>query len=368
MPLSLREAIRLKCDLPKRVTSMNAQTYTLAELAKAIDADLRGDANCQIHGIASISNAQSGEIAFLTSPRYRKYLPITRASAVLLPEEFAEHCKVNTLISPNPELGVVKLLELLIPKAATSAAGIHPTAVIGKDCQIDPTVTIGPHVVIGDKVIIGAGSKIDAATIIGERSTIGKNCRFYGHVTVYHDSVISDRVFIHSGAVIGADGFGLAQDEKKHWVKIPQVGRVVIGNDVEIGANTTIDRGALEDTLIGNGVKMDNQIMVGHNVHVGDHTVIAGCAGIAGSARIGRHCVIGPAACLKGHIEIADNTVVTGMAMVHKSLRKPGVYSSGTGIQLNHEWHKSAVYFWQLEEFAKRLKRLERLHDEQNGN
>ena len=341
------------------------QTYTLGELADAIGADIRGNADCEIRGVASITQAKAGDITFLTSAKYRKYLSTTAASAILLGESFLTECHANVLVMSNPELGMVKLLELLVPKTVPTA-NVHPTAVLGKQCHIDPSVSIGAYVVIGDRVVIGAGSVIEAGTILGDAVTLGAECHLYSRVTIYSRSVLGDRVFIHSGAVIGADGFGLAQNERKHWIKIPQIGRVVIGHDVEIGANTTIDRGAIEDTVIGNGVKMDNQIMIGHNVHIGDHTVIAGCAGIAGSTHIGRHCMIGAAACFNGHLEIADHVMITGMAMVQKSLTTPGVYSSGTGIQTNREWHKSAIRFWQLDELAKRLKRLERLYDEHN--
>lgn len=342
------------------------QTYTLAELAEALGANVRGDAKCKIHGIASLSKAQEGQIAFVISPKYRKHLSTTKASAVLLDKKFLGECKANALVVPNPELGLVKLLELLVPASKVSA-GIHPTAVIGEHCKIDPTVSIGSHVVIEDRVTIGANTIIDSNTTIGKETTIGADCHIDSRVTIYRQTALGSRVLIHSGAVIGADGFGFTQDENKHWVKIPQIGRVVIGNDVEVGANTTIDRGALDDTVIGNGVKMDNQIMVGHNVHIGDHTIITGCVGIAGSTHIGRYCLIGPASCFNGHLEIADHVVVTGMAMVQKSLTEPGIYSSGTGIQTNREWHKSAVRFWQLDKLAKRIKRLERLCDEQNG-
>ncbi|MBT8506419.1 UDP-3-O-(3-hydroxymyristoyl)glucosamine N-acyltransferase [Coxiella-like endosymbiont of Rhipicephalus sanguineus] len=342
-------------------------TYTLNELANAIGATVKGHGDCKIHNIASIVNAQPGEISFLVDRKYQKYLTQTKASALLLDKKLAKNCPINALIMPNPKLGFIKLLALLRPEVR-SKPGIHPTAVIGENCQIDPTVHVEAYAVIENEVVIGSRTIIGAGTSIGRGSQLGADCCLYNEVTLYHHTIMGDRNILHSGVVIGADGFGLAQDEQRRWIKIPQVGRVVIGDDVEIGANTTIDRGALEDTVIGNGVKLDNLIMIGHNVRIGDHTAIAGCAGIAGSTTIGRHCMIGAGAGLNGHIDICDNVVITGMGMIQKSITKPGVYSSGTGMQPSREWHKSVIRFWQLEELAKRLKRLERLYDERDGN
>lgn len=343
-------------------------TYTLEELANAIGAKLKGDGNCKIHNVASIAHAQIGEISFLSDQKYQKYLTQTKASALLLDKKLAKDCPVNALIMPNPKLGFIKLLTLLRPQVMTKKPGIHPTAVIGKNCQIDSTVHIGAYVVIEDNVVIGSRTIIGAGTIVGHGTQLGADCCLYSRVTLYSHTIVNDRSIFHSGVVIGADGFGLAQDAQRRWVKIPQVGRVIIGDDVEIGANTTIDRGTLEDTVIGNGVKLDNLIMIGHNVHIGEHTAIAGCAGVAGSTIIGRYCMIGAGAGLNGHIDICDNVVITGMGMIQKSITKPGVYSSGTGMQTGREWRKSVIRFWKLEEIAKRLKRLERLYDEYNRN
>jgi UDP-3-O-[3-hydroxymyristoyl] glucosamine N-acyltransferase len=344
---------------------MNKSIYTLSQLAQAIGASVQGDANCKIHNIASIVHAKAGEISFIADIKYQKYLADTNASAVLLDKELAENCPVNALVMQNPKLGFVKLLQLLRPQKMP-AMGIHPTAVVGARCQIDPSVSVGPQAVIGDDVVIGARSVIASGTTVGDDVVIGEDCYLYSRVSLYHQVIIGNRVILHSGVVIGADGFGLAQDQGQ-WVKIPQVGRVVIGNDVEIGANTTIDRGAVDDTVIGNGVKIDNLVMIGHNVQIGDHTAIAGCAGIAGSTVIGKHCLIGASAGINGHINICDHVIITGFAMIQKSITEPGAYSSGTGMQTNREWHKSVIRFWQLDEMYKRLKRLERLNDERDG-
>ena len=321
---------------------------------------MQGDGSCKIHNIASIVHAKAGEISFLADRKYQKYLMRTKASAVLLDKKLATSCPINALVMKNPKLGFIKLLTLFRSQSLPPA-GIHPAAIIGEHCQIHPTVSIGPYVVIEANVTIGARTVIATGTSIGDSSQVGVDCCLYSRVTLYHETVLGDRNIIHSGAVIGADGFGLMQDEGcRQWIGIPQVGRVVMGDDVEIGANTTIDRGALDDTIIGNGVKIDNLVMVGHNVRIGDHTAIAGCAGIAGSTTVGRRCMIGASAGLNGHITICDDVVITGMGMIQKSITEPGIYSSGTGMQTNREWHKSVVRFWQLDELAKRLKRLER--------
>lgn len=335
-------------------------TYSLTELATAIGATIQGDGNCEIHNVASILHAKPGEISFIADPRYRKYLTQTKASAVLLDKKLATKCLINALVMPNPKLGFIKLLIFLRPQCIP-AVGVHPTAIVSEHCQIDPSVHIGAYAIIKEDVIIGSRTLIGSGTIIGQGSRIGEDCYLHSRVTLYQQTIIGDRNIIHSGAVIGADGFGLTIGEKGEWIKIPQVGRVIIGNDVEIGANSTIDRGALDDTVIGNGVKLDNLVMIAHNVRVGDNTAIAGCSSVAGSTIIGKNCVIGGSAGLNGHIEICDNVVITGMGMIQKSITKPGVYSSGTGMQINQKWRKSVIRFWQLDEWVKRLKRLEKI-------
>lgn len=334
--------------------------YTLSELAAAIGATVQGDGGCKIHNIASIVHAKVGEISFLADRKYQKYLMQTKASAILLDKKLAISCPVNALVMQNPRLGFIKLLSLLRPQSLPPI-GVHPTAVIGENCQIHHTVSIGPYAVIEVNVTIGARTVIGTGTSIGSNSQVGADCCLYDRVTLYHETILGDRSIIHSGAVIGADGFGLMRDEeRRQWIGIPQIGRVVIGDDVEIGANTTIDRGALDNTIIGNGVKIDNLVMIGHNVQIGDHTVIAGCAGIAGSTTVGQHCMIGASAGLNGHITVCDYAVITGMGMIQKSITEPGIYSSGTGMQTNLEWRKSVARFRQLDELAKRLRRLER--------
>lgn len=336
--------------------------YTISELAKRIGADVHGDAGCKIGGVAPLSSAKSGDISFLMGGAYRQFLSDTKASAVVLTADDLLDCSVNALVTENPELGFAKLLGLFEKKAGVHQ-GPHPTTVIGDHCQIDPSVSIGAHCVIGNQVCIGPNTVISAGCYIEDGVSIGTNCYFYPNVTLYHHIKLGNDVIVHSGAVIGSDGFGLTNDQGR-WVKIPQVGTVVVGDSVEIGANTTIDRGALEDTVIGEGVKLDNLVQVAHNVQIGAHTVIAGCTGIAGSVQIGKHCMVGGGVCINGHVSITDQVVITGMAMVTHSIDTPGAYSSGTGIQTNREWRKSAVRFRQLDKMARRLQDLEGLSDE----
>lgn len=270
-----------------------------------------------------------------------------------------KNCPCHALVVKNPELAFAKALSFF-EKRPVIEAGIHPSVVMGKNCHIDSSASIAAGCVIGEEVRIGSHAIISANTVIGDRVEIGTDFYCYSQVSLYHDIVIGDRVILHSGAVIGADGFGLANDRGR-WIKIPQIGRVVLGNDVEVGANTTIDRGALEDTIIEDGVKIDNLVQIAHNVRIGANTVIAGCSGVAGSTDVGRHCMIGGGVCINDHITIADGVIITGMAMVLHSIDVPGIYSSGTGLQTNREWRKSAVRFQQLDKMAKRLQNLERL-------
>lgn len=338
---------------------MHKSSYTLAEIAHHLGAECRGDGHCLISGIASLQTAQAGQITFLDKSSYRRYLSDTQASAVILSADNAGFCKVNALITPNPYLAYAKTAALFI-KPHSISPGIHPTAIIGSHCEIDPTASIGPYCVIAENTHIAAHTIIGAHCNIGSRVQIGANSHLWPRVTLYSDVQLKQRVIIHSGAVIGSDGFGNAQDQGQ-WHKVPHLGGVLIGNDVEIGANTTIDRGALGNTIIGNGVKLDNQIQIAHNVEIGDHTAIAGCVGIAGSAVIGKYCMIGGGTGITGHIEITDRVLITGMSQVMKSIKTPGIYSSGTGMMKNADWHKSVVRFRHLDELATRIHHLEKL-------
>lgn len=337
--------------------------HSLRELAAAVGADCVGDADVQIDRIAPIQSAGLGAISFISNTRYRRYLKETKASAVIISPELAEESPVPALLSDNPYLAYARVAAMLYPEPAVSP-GVHPTAVVAPDAEVAADAHVGPHCVIGEGCRIGAGTVIGPGSVIEHDVAIGEGTRLVARVTVCHGSRIGARCLLHPGVVIGSDGFGMANDGGR-WEKIPQVGRTVLGNDVEIGANTTVDRGALEDTVIEEGVKLDNQIQVAHNVRIGAHTAVAGCVGIAGSTRIGRHCAIGGGVGIVGHLEIADNVTVTAMSLVTKSIRKAGVYSSGTPLLPNAEWQKNTVRFSRLDELARRIMALEKQLKEQ---
>jgi UDP-3-O-[3-hydroxymyristoyl] glucosamine N-acyltransferase len=332
---------------------------TLGQLAEHVGGRIHGDADCEIRGVATLQNAKPGDISFLANPRYTRFLSTTAASAVIVGDAHIAACPAtaSALVVADPYLSYARIATLLNPPAAMPQ-GRHPSAVVEEGCTIDPSAWIGPQSVIEEGVEIGAQVTVGPGCVIGRGSRIGAGSRLVANVTVCHGSRIGRRVVLHPGVVIGSDGFGLANDGDG-WIKVPQLGRVVIGDDVEIGANTTVDRGALDDTVIEDGVKLDNQIQVAHNVYIGSHTAIAGCTGIAGSARIGARCTIGGGVGIVGHTEIADDVHITGMSFVAHSIRKPGVYSSGTPLEGNREWRKNYARFHQLDDMARRLRRLE---------
>ncbi len=331
--------------------------WTLAELAQHVEGIVVGDASCEIKGVSTLQVANKQQISFLANTKYKKYLLNTDAGAVLVSQDMADLVTTNAIVVSDPYIAYAKVVTLLNPKKQ-AIVGIAATASVGHGSVIPDSVSIGHQVVIQQNVTLGEGVIIGAGSVIEEGVSVGNNTRLAPNVTLCHDIEIGENVVLHPGVVIGADGFGLANDQGK-WLKIPQIGSVKIGNDVEIGANTTIDRGALEDTVIGNGVKLDNQIQVGHNVVIGDNTVIAGCTGIAGSTIIGEHCIIGGGVGISGHIEIVDGVTITGMTMVTRSLTKPGVYSSGIPAEPTAQWHKNVVRYRQMDKLAIRVKKLE---------
>jgi len=341
--------------------------FTLAELASRLGARVVGDADCVVSKVARLGDAGEGDITFLANPRLRRQLPEVKASAVILSERDLDHLHTNGLVVTNPHAAYARVAGWLYPAPAIEP-GVHPSAVVHQHSQVHPQARIGPQCVVEDGAVIGAGCDIGPGSVIGAGAEIGADTRLCANVTVSHHCDIGERVILHPGVVIGADGFGLANDQGC-WLKVPQVGRVVIGDDVEIGANTTVDRGALEDTVIGEGVKLDNLIQIGHNVRIGAHTAVAACTAIAGSARIGSHCAIGGAVGIVGHIEIADNVTITGMSHVAKSITEPGVFSSGTPLEPNAKWHRNYVRMKQLDDMARRLAELEtRLGDAGRGS
>lgn len=337
---------------------MAGAVFTLGQLAGELGGSLRGDAALIVNGLATLQEAGPSQLSFLANAQYRKYLAATQAAAVLLSPADAEAYERPAIIVSDPYLAYARASHLFETRPQT-ASGIHPTALVAADAHVHPSASIGPYVVIEAGASIDADVVIGAQSFIGARSRIGEGGRLAPRVTLYHDVLIGKRVVIQSGAVIGGEGFGFAK-EKGAWQKIAQIGGVRIGDDVEIGSNTTIDRGALSDTLIGNGVKLDNQIMIAHNVQVGDNTAMAGCAGISGSTKIGRNCMIAGGVGMVGHIEVCDNVFVTGMTMVTRSITEPGSYSSGTAMQNAAEWRKSAARIRQLDDMARRLQQLEK--------
>ena len=326
---------------------------TLAELAAKINAEIKGDSHCIITGVSTLQSAEKGHLSFLSNAKYRQYLSATKASAVILTKDCVGDCPVNALIVEDPYYAYSQLAKEFI-QLKKASPGIHSTAVIGNHCKIDPSASIAAHVVIDDNVIIEAHSQIGSGCVIGEGCHIGKDSHLWANVTLYHGVKLGNQVIVHSGVVIGADGFGIAQHQGK-WHKIPQLGAVIIEDDVEIGANTTIDRGAIDNTVIETGVKLDNQIQVGHNVRIGAHTVIAGCAGISGSTHIGKHCMVGGGAGFGGHLKIADHSIVIGMSMVTSSIKEAGIYSSGTGLMKHREWLKNVARFRHLDKIIRQL-------------
>lgn len=331
--------------------------WTLAELAGMLGAELRGDPSLQVSGVHTLAAAGSAQLSFLANPRYAGELQQTRAGAVLLRPEDAEGFAGNALLVANPYLAYARVARLF-DRTPRPLAGVHASAVVSDTAQLDASVAVGPCAVIGEGVVIGPGSIIEAGAVIQPRTRIGRDCRIRANAVIYHDCILGDRVNVHSGAIIGSDGFGFANDAGR-WEKIAQIGRVVIHDDVDIGANTTIDRGALDDTVIHHGVIIDNQVHLAHNVVIGAFTAIAGCVGIAGSSRIGAYCVLAGGVGVAGHLEICDKVQFTGMTMVTKSITTPGSYSSGTGMEPTGDWRKTAVRLRQLDDMAHRLRELE---------
>ena len=334
-------------------------SYSLQQLAQHIGAELVGDAGLEINSAAQLDDAGVGDICFVTSSKYIPGLKNTKASAVILREDVVADSPVASLVVKNPRAAYAKIVALLYPEFIP-APGIHSTAVIDPTASISNLAYIGPNVVIEQGVVIDEGVRIDAGSFIGRNSRIGANTHLYSNVTVYHTCVIGECCIMHSASVIGSDGFGFEFDQGE-WLKVPQVGGVVIGNSVEIGACSVVDRGALQNTVVGNGVKLDNHVQIAHNVSVGGHTVMSRGVGIAGSTKIGKNCLFAGMTGVRDHIEITDNVIVTAMSMVSKSLTKPGSYSSNTPIDETRTWRKNSARFRQLDEMAKRIKQLEKL-------
>lgn len=336
--------------------------YTLVEIAEKIGATLiyatdNSEVTIEINSLATLENAGKGQIAFLANSKYREQLSQTQASAVIINQESVEACKTNSLVMANPYVGYALVAQLLDSTPAP-ASNIHSSSVIDSDTSIGANVSIGANSVIESGVSLGDNVCIGVNCFIGKNSTIGDNTSLWSNVSIYHNISIGQYCLIQANSVIGSDGFGYAKHKGK-WLKIPQLGRVVIGNRVEIGASTTIDRGALDNTIIKDGVILDNQIQIAHNVVIGENTAIAACSVIAGSTTIGNNCTIAGLVGINGHITIADGCVFTGMTMVTKSMSKSGVYSSGMPAADNKEWNKTNARIRKLDSLTKRVKELE---------
>ncbi|ALZ74521.1 UDP-3-O-(3-hydroxymyristoyl)glucosamine N-acyltransferase [Rheinheimera sp. F8] len=331
--------------------------FSLHELAQLLSAELHGDGAEIISAVATLENAVQGQITFLSNSKYRKYLQQTQASVVLISAAELEYCPVAALVVPDPYVAFAKVAQLLdtTPRAATAIAA---TAQIDATVKLGADVAVGHHAVISAGAVIGDGVQIGAGCFIGEGVVIGAGSKIWPNVSIYHRVRLGADCIVHSGAVLGADGFGFA-NQRGNWLKIPQVGTVIIGDRCEIGASTTIDRGALEDTVIGTNCIIDNQVQIAHNVQIGDHTAIAGCTVVAGSTKIGKYCIIGGACAINGHMEICDGVQITGMSMIIKSITEKGIYSSGMPAATNLEWRKNSARYRQLDQMYQRLRELE---------
>ncbi|WP_395119738.1 UDP-3-O-(3-hydroxymyristoyl)glucosamine N-acyltransferase [Rhodanobacter sp. FW102-FHT14D06] len=337
---------------------MNAIHYSAAELAARFGLDVRGDGTRMVSGVGTLGGAGASELSFLSNSKYTAQLLSTRAGVVVLREENLADCPATALIARDPYVAYARIAALFerLPAAPT---GVHPSAVVAASARVSASASIGPCCVIEADAVVEDGAVLGPHCIIGEGCTVGAQSRLVARVTLVTRVILGRRVLVHPGAVIGSDGFGLAFDTD-HWIKLPQLGGVRIGDDCEIGANTTIDRGTLDDTVLEEDVRLDNQIQIAHNVHVGAHTAMAGCAAVAGSARIGRYCQIGGNAGVLGHLELADRVTITAKSLVTHSIREPGEYSSGVPLQENRLWRRNAARFKHLDEYARRLAALEK--------
>jgi UDP-3-O-[3-hydroxymyristoyl] glucosamine N-acyltransferase len=340
--------------------------YTLGEIAKLTGAELDGDPNSKITRVSPLQIARTGEISFLANRRHIRYLKDTQASAVILLAEDKDRCPVQTLVCDDPYLAFAKTIRHMQP-SFSFAPGIDLSAVISEQCSIAGSAYVGANAVIDAGAEIAEHAYIGPGCVIGKDVVIGEKTRLVANVTLCDGVHIGKNGLLHPGVVIGADGFGIVNDHGE-WLKIPQIGTVLIADDVEMGANTTVDRGALGDTVIEEGVKLDNQVQIGHGVKIGAHTAIAGCVGIAGSSVIGKRCMIGGMSAISGHIELADDVIITGMSGVSNSIKKAGVYSSGIPVVENAKWRRNIARFKNLDELTRRLLLLEQRIGNENSS
>jgi len=327
--------------------------HTLGAIAERFGLELRGDPALDVDGVDTLAQAGPTRIAFLANPRYRAQLAGAGAAAVVLRAADADACPRACLVAPDPYVAFAKIAALF-ERGPAADPGVHASAIVASTARVESGASIGPYCVVEDGAVVEAGAVLGPYCVVGRDCRVGAQSRLVARVTLVQDVRLGKRVLVHPGAVLGADGFGLAF-EHDHWIKVPQLGGVVVGDDCEIGANTTIDRGALGDTVLEEDVRLDNQIQVAHNVRIGAHSAIAGCAAVAGSATIGRYCLIGGGAGILGHLSLADRVTVTAMSLVTHSIRESGENSSGTPIQPNRQWRRNAARFKHLDEIARRV-------------
>jgi len=336
--------------------------YTLEGLAEKLGLEYSGDGTRSVSAVAALATAGSADLSFLADKKFLPQLVSTGAAAVILHPDFTAECPVDYLISAFPYLSYARASGLFNNAPADADAGVHCSAVISLDAQVHASAVVGPHVVVEAGAVVGANVVLGAGVYVGHGCELGAGTRVYPNVVIYHNVVVGRDCVIHSQVVLGADGFGFARSPDS-WEKIYQLGGVQIGDRVEIGASTTIDRGAIDDTVIGDGVIIDNLVQVAHNCRIGKNTAIAGCSGLAGSTIIGDNCTLSGGVGVVGHLEICDNVHVTGMTMVTRSINEPGSYSSGTPMSATGDWKRNAVRFSQLDSIQKRLASLEKQGD-----
>ncbi|UNK56647.1 UDP-3-O-(3-hydroxymyristoyl)glucosamine N-acyltransferase [Pseudoxanthomonas daejeonensis] len=332
---------------------MDAPAFTAAELAERFSLQLHGDGGARVHGVATLAGAGPGQLAFLANPRYRSQLATSTAGVVVLRADDVPSAPGAALVAKDPYVAFARI-SALFERVPARDPGIHPSAVVDPTAEVSPDAHVGPFVSIGARSTVGPGCVIGPGCTIGEDCELDAGCELQARVTLVARVRLGKRVRILPGAVLGAAGFGLAMDAGR-WVNVPQLGGVVIGDDCEIGANSCIDRGALDDTVLEEDVRIDNLVQIGHNVRIGAHTAMAGCSAAAGSAKIGRYCLVGGGAGVLGHLEVADQVLITAMSLVTHSIREPGEYSSGTPLTDNRTWRKNAARFKQLDALARRV-------------
>lgn len=335
-----------------------ALSYSLKELAIQLGGSLKGDGNKIVKGIATLKGAGSGDLSFLANPKYLNDLKKTQATAVLVTSDAAELSPVDSIILDDPYIAFAKVAELF-DKSPKLKKGIHPTAIIDPTAEVSDDVSIGAYVIIGAHTVIKSGVTIWSNTTVSDHCQLDENVTLFTNVTVNHDVKIGDNSIIHPGAVIGSDGFGNAKDHEGNWLKVPQLGGVTIGKNVEIGSNTTIDRGTIDDTVLADGVKIDNLVQIAHNVEIGENTAMAAQVGVAGSTKIGKHCLFGGSAGITGHIEIGDQVIIAAKTGVGKSIKQPGIYASVFSAKPYKSWAKTVAYIQRLNKTLPKIKELE---------